>query len=269
MEIRIFDVEHGFCSYIISDNGNVILIDCGHNDTTGFRPSEYLPRNRCTGIEQLIISNYDEDHISDLPNLLAALPVQVLSRNRLIDVPTLRNLKAQSGPISPAMTAFLRIHGEYTEPVTNPPLFTNLEILQFYNDYPTFTDTNNLSLITFIFYFNFGIIYPGDIEKPGWMRLLGDVNFRNALNRMNVFIASHHGRESGYCAEVFDYCYPDIAIISDTRIQYQTQEISYRSHVKGIPWSDGNNRFVLTTRSDGMIQITKNELNPYHILTSR
>ncbi len=69
MEIRIFDVAHGFCAYVIADNNNVMLIDCGYNEGTGFRPSDYLVRDSCTGIKLLIVSNFDEDHVSDLPNV--------------------------------------------------------------------------------------------------------------------------------------------------------------------------------------------------------
>lgn len=62
-------MSHGFCAYVVADNGNVILVDCGH-DGANFRPSTYLRNSGCTGIESLIISNYDEDHVSDLPNIL-------------------------------------------------------------------------------------------------------------------------------------------------------------------------------------------------------
>ena len=53
MEIKIFDVSHGSCAYVIADNRNVALLDCGYNAETGFRPSNYLMANRCTGIDLL------------------------------------------------------------------------------------------------------------------------------------------------------------------------------------------------------------------------
>ena len=51
MRIHIFDVSHGFCALLVADNGNVMLFDCGHNETTGFRPSKYLTDSGCFGIE--------------------------------------------------------------------------------------------------------------------------------------------------------------------------------------------------------------------------
>jgi len=32
MEIKIFDVSHGFCALLVADNGNVALFDAGHNN---------------------------------------------------------------------------------------------------------------------------------------------------------------------------------------------------------------------------------------------
>ena len=98
MEITIFNVEHGFCAYTIADNGNVMLVDCGHNSSTGFRPSDYLSAKGCSGIEWFVVSNYDEDHLSDLPQLRRYLPIRSLWRNNSISIDELRGLKLQAGP---------------------------------------------------------------------------------------------------------------------------------------------------------------------------
>ena len=268
MEIRIFDVEHGFCAYVIADNHNVMLIDCGYNHSTGFRPSSYLPANRCSGIERLIISNYDEDHLSDLPNLRERLPIQVLRRNKSITADELRRLKLSTGPIQPGTNALLEMIGNYTSDVTDPPDFAGLEITTFYNSYPEFQDTNNLSLVTFMDYRDVHIIFPGDLEGPGWRRLLQGQSFRECLSRVNLFVASHHGRESGYCEEVFNYCQPELVIISDASIHYDTQETEYRRHCRGISWGD-NRRYVLTTRADGMITISQQSGEGPRVNTAR
>ena len=72
---------------------------------------------------------------------------------------------------------------------------------------------------------------------------------------MNVFVASHHGRESGYLPEVFEFCSPELVIISDRNIIYRTQEHIYAQHARGVRWPDGTVRRVVTTRNDGLIQI--------------
>jgi beta-lactamase superfamily II metal-dependent hydrolase len=129
----------------------------------------------------------------------------------------------------------------------------------FHNTYPRFDDTNNLSLVTFLHYRDIHIVFPGDLEKDGWRALLKDPSFRGHLSRVNFLVASHHGRENGYCPEVFDYCSPALAIMSDGPIQHATQsKDNYRQHVSGIPWRGGNRRWVLTTRGDGLISIRQN-----------
>lgn len=67
-----------------------------------------------------------------------------------------------------------------------------------------------------------------------------------------MLIASHHGRESGYCAEVFDYCSPSVIVFSDGPIVHATQGMSdaYARHATGIQFN-GEKRYVLSTRRDG------------------
>lgn len=258
MEIKIFDVEHGFCAYIVADNGNMILVDCGHNELTNFRPSSFLTANHCSGIEELIVTNFDNDHLSDLPNLRQNLPVHSLRRNKSISADQLKELKRKSGGIMPGVASMIDMMSTYTSPLGSPIDFSGIEVKSFHNNYPNFDDTNNLSLVTFLNYRDIRVVFPGDLEKAGWEALLMNDAFKEYLRGVNIFIASHHGRESGYCKDVFKYCKPVIVIISDEEIKYDTQEeIDYSNHASGIPWNGGH-RYVFTTRKDGMIRIWQN-----------
>jgi hypothetical protein len=92
--------------------------------------------------------------------------------------------------------------------------------------------------------------------------------FRQWLRQVTVFVASHHGRENGYCEEVFQYCHPEVVVISDKNIVHDTQEHCYDNHATGVDfWHDGQftRRYVLTTRCDGHITINKAKGNPYTI----
>jgi beta-lactamase superfamily II metal-dependent hydrolase len=118
-------------------------------------------------------------------------------------------------------------------------------------NYPHVTDTNNLSLVLFLHCPGLSIVFPGDLEKPGWRNLLLRPDFQAHLARVNIFVASHHGRENGYLPEVFDYCHPQVIIISDESKQYETQETNYSNRASGIVWNATDTRKVLTTRKDG------------------
>jgi beta-lactamase superfamily II metal-dependent hydrolase len=266
MRLQIFDVGHGFCALLTADNNNIILFDCGHDDD--FRPSIHLLSVGCTAIQTMVITNFDHDHVGDLHNVRARLPIQVLHRNRSIPADTLTRIKLEGGPLSDALRSAIHIHRSYTSPILYPPDFAGVELRTYCNSYPTFTDTNNLSLVSFIFYDGIGILIPGDLERPGWLELLKDASFREDLQKTQIFVASHHGRESGYCTEVFGYCKPDIVVISDEAIQYDTQEHCYDNHACGLSWSDGTTRKVLSTRRDGHITVTKQAGQGYIVRTS-
>lgn len=269
MEIKIFDVAHGFCAYIIADNRNVILVDCGCNPETGFTPSSYLSRTGCSGIERLFITNYDEDHLDDLPNLCRTLPIDVLHWNKSISGEELRQLKLRTGPLQPGMRALLEMIETFTTDISGFKEFSDIEISVFCNSYPSFEDTNNLSLVVFLHFQGIHLVFPGDLEKAGWRTLLQLNDFQEHLSRVNIYIASHHGRESGYCEEVFDYCNPDIIIISDESKKFETQEVDYKKHASGISWEGGSTRYVLTTRNDGMITISNPTGYRYFVNTFR
>ena len=95
MEIEIFDVEHGACALITADNQSRLLIDCGHNSTSGWRPSTSLPARGVTQVEALVVSNYDEDHVTDFPNLMSNVYVPRLVRNPSVTPDCLRYLKSE------------------------------------------------------------------------------------------------------------------------------------------------------------------------------
>ncbi len=268
MRIEIFDVGHGSAALVIADNTNLVLLDCGHDDSDGgFRPSVYLPQ-RWRAVQQLVVSHYDSDHVSDLAALRARMPIERLLSNPTISVDEIRRLKLFEGPLRPGMAALLDMKSAFG-PTCNEADLAGITIPFFYNTYARFQDMNNLSLVAFIKYDDFCIVFPGDIERPGWLEMLKLAAFREYLTQVKVFVASHHGRENGYCEEVFQYCHPEIVVISDKSIQHDTQEHCYDSHATGIDfWRNGNHegrRYVLTTRSDGHITVEKTKGNSFTI----
>jgi uncharacterized protein YabE (DUF348 family) len=96
------------------------------------------------------------------------------------------------------------------------------------------------------------------MEDAGWKKLLGRQDFVNAISKVNVFVASHHGRDNGCCDELFSQAglRPTITIISDSGIEYATQETVawYRHRTVGINY-EGENRHVFTTRRDGAMEL--------------
>lgn len=259
MRVQIFDVEHGGCALVTADTGARILIDCGHNSTTGWRPSTYLNNLGITHLEKLIITNYDEDHASDLENVLRVVSVGTLVTNPSVTGDHLRYLKG-IGEIRGGIKALADMKNRYTAPASQPgPDFGNLTLSTFWNKYPTeFEDENNLSLVVIMKVHGLTMCFPGDMEVAGWKTLLAKAAFREAVSGVNIFNASHHGRENGCCEQLFSETglYPTITVISDSGIQHATQETVawYRARARGFQLN-GENRHVLTTRRDGRVLV--------------
>ncbi len=254
--IEIFDVQHGQCSLVTSTTGERMLIDCGHNSETGWRPSTLLRQLNVGWLEQLTITNYDEDHASDLPGLRAAVGIGILARNPSVSGPQIRQLKAHGG-IGNGIAALADMTAGYGSAITNPPYFDGMTEQLFWNVYPTdFTDENNLSLVAILSWPDIAICFGGDMEVAGWRKLLEREDFRAAMQNVTIFVASHHGRENGYCPELFSWTglNPQLIVISDSGIQHATQETvaAYRQHAVGVHLNGGM-RHVLTTRRDGRI----------------
>lgn len=232
MRFEILNVEHGFCAYAVGSDGGVLLFDCGHSPVS--RPSTYLPARGITHIRRFFVMNYDEDHISDLVAVRRNLHIEILTRNASLTSSQIRSLKTP--PISAAMRELLEMIDSYTgtgAPHRLEP--AGLKVWVFHNNYPTFTDTNNLSLLIFLNVGNVSFVLGGDLERAGWLELLRNPRVRELLRQVDVFIASHHGRESGYCPEVFDYCKPRLVVISDSAIRHDTQVMAstYEKHASG------------------------------------
>lgn len=256
MRLQIFDVEHGACALLTADNELRLMIDCGYNATTGWYPGTYLRQQGINTIEMLAITNYDEDHVSGALNLFSNIEVQILLRNPL-SVDTIRYLKSDYG-MEPGLNELVyQIDNIFTANVVSYPNFQGLEWETFFNDYPNVNDTNNLSLVLFLKCHGIGVMFPGDLEREGFLELLKKDGFRQALRETNVFIASHHGRESGCCEEIVPYLINVYyVVISDKGYEHDTQKTIpfYNRIARGGPFRDQQNRKVLTTRNDGRIE---------------
>ena len=178
MKFAILDVEHGFCAYAVGRDGGVLLFDCGHG--SAIRPSTYLPNQGISRIRRFFVTNYDEDHISDLINVRRYLDIEILTRNSSLTSRQIRSLKTP--PLSAAMNELLAMVDYYTGEVA-PHRFDpdGIRVSVFWNDYPLFSDTNNLSLLTFLDVGDVSFALGGDLEKDGWAKLLERPQVRGLL----------------------------------------------------------------------------------------
>jgi beta-lactamase superfamily II metal-dependent hydrolase len=263
MIVEIFDVEHGACALVTTSNGKRVMIDAGHNATTGWRPGDALRRAGVGFLERLYVTNFDEDHVSGYPNLANNINLGALFRNPSVAPATIRHLKSVDGMGIGIERLIWTMENYFTGgPVPPYQDFGDVTFSTYWNQYglfpPYFDDENNLSLVVFVICGIHKFIFPGDMERDGWLALWQNPTFVAELAGVTIFVASHHGRENGYCEEVMRLC-PNInlVVISDKAKGHQSQETTdrYRSHTRGIIYN-GDSRHVLTTRRDGNMSFT-------------
>ncbi|GAB4197118.1 MAG: hypothetical protein Fur006_45330 [Coleofasciculaceae cyanobacterium] len=274
MEIKIFNVERGFCALIVADNKQAALIDCGDNQRTGFKPSDFMLKSRYSGMEKLIISSYNDHHLADLPNLLTRyfqcrLPTKFLIKNPSVNAETLPELLVRND-LTETRLHILSAIKDNSIGVTSYIEFGGINLAFFWNCYPEFLDIDNLSVVTFLHYRDINMIFPGNLKQAGWRSLLRQASFRKHLRWVNLFVASNHGYASGYYPEVLNYCDPDLVIISNGSSQSMTPEVlsRYRSHAKGFRVGDSEQK-LLTTRNHGTITVSQSPGQSLEITTEQ
>ncbi|MGK6310831.1 MBL fold metallo-hydrolase [Variovorax sp. DT-64] len=92
MKLEIFDVGHGACA-LLSAHGRHVMIDCASSCEYDFYPGDMLADRGISKLDVLIVTNYDEDHVRGLPNLLNRVEVARLRRNKKVSPDTINHLK--------------------------------------------------------------------------------------------------------------------------------------------------------------------------------
>jgi beta-lactamase superfamily II metal-dependent hydrolase len=266
--LQIFDVEHGQCALLtMPGSGNAgcdrMLIDCGHNATSGWTPTDHLQGLGVTKLEMVVVTNYDEDHVSNFKQLAeSGIEVGTLVRNMSVAPDYITHLKSETG-MGCGIEALVGVAKRYTDTAAAAAVdtrFPGMKMQTFRNTPVDFDDENNLSLVLFLQVHNTNFLFPGDMECAGFEKLLANsAGFRAILPQVHVLVASHHGRFNGICEDLFDNwgLKPQLTVISDDYKQYDTQETTqyYGSKTSGINFR-GSFRKVLTTRKDGFMNFS-------------
>ena len=222
IQLRIWDVQHGSAAHIRTPNGKRIVVDCGSGK--GGSPllalKEELGQSR---LDMAIVTHPHLDHISDILNLKYLDPRTLLRPNQL----TRNDILAHNSNINQSamqiIEEYLRFASTYTgalspgQDVRHPSVNGGATIQTFIPTTCPHTNLNNHSIVTVIEYEDSKILLPGDNESASWDELLGRADFRASISGVDILIAPHHGRDSGFHKGLFEHFNPRLTVISDGR----------------------------------------------------
>jgi beta-lactamase superfamily II metal-dependent hydrolase len=262
MKVITFDVEHGSSHLIRTPSDQVIMIDAG--STENFSPALHILNIwKTKQVRWFTVTHHDADHLTDISNIAEYLQVMTLD-SPVLDETQLSELYTEE--FSTPLEVFLEYKKQFNRrvPAMSDPSYDwgGVQFATFGNKFTDFENPNinDLSIVTFAHYMGWTFIFPGDLEVAGWKKLLEIPEFCEWLKRVDVFVASHHGRESGFCKEVFTYCAPKIVLMSDKSRSETSCPDKYRPFTQGLPVINAahetKTRYILTTAKDGLIYIS-------------
>jgi competence protein ComEC len=210
----------------------------------------------------VIITHPHKDHIGDIVNFDELTP-KILNRPKGINKDKiLKNIKKEDKPI---FDKYFEISDRYSSPTTgtdivsDPANWGGLKIEHFHPS-DTYDNINNCSIVTCLEYANIKVLIPGDNEPESWKELLTQNGFKESIKGVNVLVAPHHGRESGYSLDFCSKISPYLTIVSDSNYVDTSATDKYSKLSSGweVHHRDGKKdekRQCVTTRSDGVINI--------------
>ncbi len=270
LEFIVWDVQHGSAAYIQTPNRKHIVVDLGSGNYTGgnraFSPLLYLQNQ--WGVQQLdevIITHPHIDHIDDILSFDRMKPRALRRPSHLTEKDIWANNREADRYVRTIIQSYLEIEARYSYPLApeeNPEDANNnggANIQTFTPHTSSRSNLNNHSIVTVVEYAGNKILLPGDNEPSSWKELLEGPNFRSAISGTDILVAPHHGRDSGYCADLFDYIRPKLTLISDGRFLDTSATDRYAAVTSGWTVHRRNapdiQRKCLTTRNDGAIHV--------------
>lgn len=266
LEITFWDVQHGSASYIKTPNNTHIVHDLGTGaygkNQADFSPLLHLKNKYgVTKLDYVIITHPHRDHIDDIFNFYELHPATFLRPKHLTE----EEIRQGNQPGDDEhIDKYLEINSDYCHPIpagTSPTDQENNGGVNIQSFHPTSCSTSNLnnhSIVTIIEHATIKVLITGDNEPPSWNELLEKHSFRTAISGTDILLAPHHGRESAFHRDLFDYITPKLTIISDgpsdssAVSKYGEVTTGWEVHRR----SGGLvKRKCVTTRSDGVIVV--------------
>jgi beta-lactamase superfamily II metal-dependent hydrolase len=268
LEIVTWDVEHGVSLFVSTPNNRTIMLDAGASDA--FSPVNWLKdRYQLERLDGLIVSHAHADHVREVGRIHSELRPRVLLRNKAVPAAV---LYPNGPPLSDPLRSYDALDRAYsstadpTDRFDDPANWGGVQIRTFHNSAPqhAFANLNDYSLVTILDLGALKLLFPGDLEAPGWGALMARDDFRAACisstPQVRVLIAPHHGHTAGVYKPFLDLYQPAVTIISAVHGDQHTDVEPYRAVSTGWTAYDSDAREwrqckVLTTKMNDYVLV--------------
>ena len=266
LRVIVHDVGHGQAVHAFTPNGQVIVVDLG--SSAAFSPLNWL-RHQTATIHSLVVTHPHGDHIDEILGLDdRGFQVQQLWRPKWLTDKEVR--EANQNAYNAQVNYYLEMSKRYCvsippeKRIGNPDLSGGVSISEYAASGCSRNNINNHSGVVVFEYLGLKVVIPGDNEHPSWRDLLNNSEFVRTASMPDIFMASHHGRQSGFYGALFDNSQgigkPQLCVVSDGRVQDTDAVDRYSYHARGWQVRSRSNgaptqRSCVTTRADGWIDI--------------
>lgn len=268
LDMTVFNVQSANCIWMSTPNNKNFVFDIGvGRDVSGniYNPLRYIHKQGIRQLDALVLTHPHSDHVEGI-DALNLFSIQTLYCARDIsrhDILTGNKYGAVSW-----IDKYLSYEAKFRSPISwdwspfNPSNNGRVKVQTFSQSTTAVSNLNNRSIVSVVEYLGFKVLLPGDAEPAAFRVLMQDPSFCNALRGVNIMVVPHHGRESGYCAELFDYFAPQVCIVSDGEVQDTDATEKYSTRASGVNVLNRNSRQIecgrkcLTTRTDGAMRFS-------------
>lgn len=279
LKIIICDVGNAASAIVKVPTGYSMMIDCGCNQEKNnpvdiffknlnwLQSKDYVTQSGVLyKLALLHITHPDDDHVRNAERVRKELTPYLVHRNNC-------SLFSDSDSINQDYKKYIdSIYNGNDPEIVNYGLDANEVFCIPFEEVQTNVKLNkkvrnNSSILRYIKYNGYRILFAGDLEKDGWEWLCNnDLRFIRLMKEgLDFFIAPHHGHISGFPKSLFDLTGNVRCVIhsKDSEANKDGTDVSsqYGNYCNGIEYKAlSDNRFykgkVLTTRSNGNIFIS-------------
>jgi competence protein ComEC len=267
--IVFWDVDHGNAAYLRTPNGRHIVIDLGTGSlgtSEEFSPMDHLrTQYNISQLDYIIITHPHVDHIDDIFQFDGMSPKVFLRPKHLDKKPILEKASEKD---KPKIEKYFEISERYNQPITetspnapkNPDNWGGLRIRSFTPSSCGQSNVNNHSVVAVFSFEGIKVLVSGDNEPPSWNELKKMAGFEDETKDVDILLAPHHGRDSGFDSDTMKHFNPRLTIVSDGAYCDTSATDRYKPISRG--WTvykqngGSETRYCVTTRKDGVVKVT-------------